>query len=518
MYDQPMELDGYVRVSRVAGRDGDNFISPRVQRERIEAFAALHGHRVIDWHQDLDEPGSRADRPGFQAALERVETGATAGIAVAKLDRFARSVADAAAAIRRIDAAGGQLVSVEDNFDSSTPMGRFAMHMLLALGELELARIRESWATSQAYAVERGIHIASRPPTGYRRGKDGRLEPVKRDAAVIHDVFRLRAAGSSWRQLADLLMQRGVVGPYGNAQWTTSAVSKLVANPVYTGEARSGSNRKQNAHPAIVSMAEWQAAQGARSPSVPRSGDGALLSGILRCGGCRYVLKPDTMNGRDGEKLRIYRCRGEHAAGRCPEPATVMGRVIEPYVESVFLDALGDNGPLGRATRSTADLDEARRSLAEAESELELWISLSVTGMGKDSYVAGLAERERRVDEAREHLQDALAAAAGPLGDVPDLVHLRGLWSELGVGERRRLLAAGLDAIVLFRGREAIEDRAIVLFHGEAPVDLPARGRRVPLRGFERPLGLGVADAENVEIDEPDRPTSRRRHRAKAAA
>jgi DNA invertase Pin-like site-specific DNA recombinase len=512
-----MNLIGYRRVSRVAGRDGDNFISPKVQTEKVEAFAKLHGHRVVDWLQDLDEPGSRADRPGFQAALTQVEAGVVDGIAVAKLDRFARSVADAAAAIRRIDEAGGQLVSVEDNFDSSTPMGRFAMHMLLALGELELARIRESWATAQEYAVDRGIHIASRAPTGYRRGKDGRLEPVKRDAAVVREVFRRRAAGASWRELAALLMERRVVGPYDNPQWTTSAVSKLVANPVYTGEARSGKHHKANAHPAIVTTSEWQAAQGARSASVSRSGDGALLSGLLRCSGCRYVLKPDTMRARDGERLRLYRCRGEHAAGRCPAPASVLGRIIEPYVEQMFLDALGPDGPLARSTRSDHEVEQARMELEAAEAELEEWIALSVTALGREAYVAGLGTRQQRVDGARERLQTVLAEAASPLGDIPAGVDLAGLWPDLGIAERRRLLAAGLDAVVLFRGHEAIADRAVVLYRGEAPADLPARGRRVPLRSFERPLGTGVPATDDLEERKAHRAPRRPGHRARAA-
>lgn len=513
-----MNLDGYVRVSRVSGREGESFISPRVQRERIEMFAKLHGHHVVAWHEDLDEPGSRVERPGFQAALARVEAGATGGIAVAKLDRFARSVADAATAIRRIDQAGGQLVSVEDNFDSSTPMGRFAMQMVLALGELELARIRESWATAQAYAVDRGVHIASRAPTGYRRGSDGRLEPVKRDADAVREVFRRRASGASWRELADLLSRRRVVGPYGNEHWTVAAISKLVANPVYTGEARSGKHHKANAHPAIVTTAEWQAAQGARSESVSRSGDGALLSGILRCGGCRYVLKPDTMRGRNGDKLRLYRCRGDHAAGRCPEPASVLGRVIEPYVEQVFLDALGPDGPLARSTRSDRELDAARQAVDDAEAELEAWIALSVTALGREAYLAGLTSRQRRLDEARETLQAALAAAAGPLADVPAGVDLRELWPRLDVAERRRLLAAGLDAVVVFRGRESVEERVEVLYRGEAPADLPSRGRRVPLRGFERPVGSRIAGPEHVEERKADRSARRRRHRTPAAA
>src|SRR6478735_5063185 len=97
------KLDGYIRVSRVGGREGDSFVSPQLQRERIEAAARNAGAEIVEWHQDLDQSGGNAERPGFVRVLERVEAGETDGVVVAKLDRFARSVLDARGALLRID-------------------------------------------------------------------------------------------------------------------------------------------------------------------------------------------------------------------------------------------------------------------------------------------------------------------------------------------------------------------------------------------------------------------------------
>src|SRR4051794_18758311 len=119
-----MRLDGYVRVSRIGGRGGDSFISPTAQKETIRALAKAQGHRIVRWHTDLDEPGSKQTRPGFQDALARVEAGATEGIIVAKLDRFARSVSHAATALDRLEAAGGTLIAVDLGMDTSTSAGR----------------------------------------------------------------------------------------------------------------------------------------------------------------------------------------------------------------------------------------------------------------------------------------------------------------------------------------------------------------------------------------------------------
>jgi site-specific DNA recombinase len=478
-----MRIDGYIRVSRVNGRSGETFISPRVQRDKIKAFAKLHGHTIAAWHEDLDEPGSKVSRPGFQEAIGRVERGKTSGIAVARLDRFARSVADAASAIRRIRDAGGELLSVEDNFDSSTPMGKFAMHMILALGELELDRIRENWATAQRLAVERGVHVASKTPTGYRRRDDGRLEPNEHDAAAIADLFRARAAGVSYGELSRLLEERRVVGPYGNRHWTTGAIRNLLSNRAYLGEARSGRFVNKDAHPAIVTESEWHAAQGVRSAPVPRVGQGALLSGLLRCSGCRYVMKPDTMVDRDGSKIRLYRCRGDHAVGRCPEPSSVLGRVIEPHVEELFFGGLP--GILAYGESDHGDADEVRRRRDDAERALEEWVTMpAATRLRSDLYEAGLELRQAELDEAQREVEeldgdDQLA----PLRDADLRERYR---NEMDIAEQRRLLTLGLDAIMIRRGR-VLDDRVLLIWRGQAPDDFPARGRRVPLAPFSWP-------------------------------
>ena len=172
-----MKLTGYIRVSRVGGRSGDSFISPTVQRERIEGYAQAKGHTVTAWFEDLDVSGGTMRRPGFDKALEQVISGETDGLIVMKLDRFARSLTGALDAIKTIDDAGRQLISVADDLDTSTPTGRFARTIMLALAELQREQIKESWQSAQQHAVARGIHISSKPPTGYDRTLDGKLTP-----------------------------------------------------------------------------------------------------------------------------------------------------------------------------------------------------------------------------------------------------------------------------------------------------------------------------------------------------
>lgn len=495
-----MKLDAYIRVSRVGGREGESFISPKVQRERITAYAKAHGHKIGQVFEELDASGGKADRPLFLEALARVERGESDGLIVAKIDRFSRSLLDALTAIKRVEEGGGKFISVADGFDTTTLTGQLVMKILLAISENELGRIRESWKSAQEHAVRRGVHVASRTPTGYVRGRDGRLELDPKAAPAIRDVFLQRAGGASWRDLSQLLDARKVKGPYGNAIWTTSAVSKVIANRVYMGEARSGQFSNVNAHPAIVSPTEWAAAQIARpAATTSADGGGALLAGLLRCAGCRFVLKSDHMRDGKGERIRIYRCRGEHSTGKCTAPSSALARVVEPYVVGQFFDAIGAGGVLARATPRTDDVDSLKATVAAAEAELAAWRDeTSIVDLGRDIYVAGLEARAQRVDQAQAALQDALVVTG--VDTLPAAAELRATWPELTTEEQRRILTAGVDAIMLRRGRDLpIEQRALVLWHGEGPADLPRRGRRVPVAAFpwpdDRPVDARLAVA-----------------------
>jgi DNA invertase Pin-like site-specific DNA recombinase len=261
MAEKSRTADGYIRVSQRGGREGESFISPDVQRKKIAPWAALHDVEIVQWWEEIDESGAKLDRPMFQEALARCERGDTGGIIVARLDRFARSAVDALGSIRRLNDAGARLVSGEDNFDGSTPMGRFAIGILTLIAELELERITENWSTAVKEAVGRGVHISARPPTGYRRDESGWLVRYDPAASAVREVFRRRALGVSWAELARYLDEQGVRPATGNPHWSTVGVSGLVKNPVYLGQARSGKIVNEDAHEALVTGAQFDAAQ-----------------------------------------------------------------------------------------------------------------------------------------------------------------------------------------------------------------------------------------------------------------
>jgi site-specific DNA recombinase len=470
--------DGYIRVSRRAGREGESFISPEVQRKKIEGWAKLHDVAIVQWWEEIDQSGAKLERPMFQEALARCEAGESGGIVVARLDRFARSAVDALESIKRLNDAGARLVSVEDNFDGSTPMGRFAIGILTLIAELELERIKENWATAVQNAVGRGIHISPRTPVGYTRDKDKRLVIDKRAAPVIAEVFRKRAVGESWAELARYLEDRKVYPSTGGKHWSKEGVSRVVKNPVYLGQARSGSVVNDDAHEPIVTRAEFDAAQ-STNKSLFAQRDGsiasqALLGGLVRCAGCGHTLKiTGKTHETTGERYPNYYCVGRYASGPCPNRAFVSSRVLDPYVEQTVLALLrSDGGPVAEAVRASAEIDVAAAAVTTAEHELDLFVNnptlLSVLGEAK--FVEGVEVRQGALDAARGRLGE-LRAQSELATEIADGDLLKA-WPTLSIKDKRRLLHGLLEKVVVKRatgrGRHAnpISERTQIILRG----------------------------------------------------
>ncbi len=434
-----MKLLGYIRVSRVGAREGESFQAPEQQREAITAYAKAHGHEVKFLDPDLDETGSKLDRPSMQKALETVADGKADGIIAARLDRLTRSVGDLGTLLRTSAAEGWNLIAVDMGLDASTSNGKLVWNMLASIAEWELDRRRDGWSTSRANAIERGVHIGP-APAGYSRSKSGRLEPNEH-APAVGLAFEARAGGASWTQVKRLLEDAGVPTCYGRTQWSVGAVSKVLASEAYLGVVRSGEYRLEDAHPALVSRAVFKAVAARRETrAVTRSAkDGVpaeprLLAGLLRCAACERRLSVDWMKRPSGEQYPFYRCRNRD----CKARPTIGAVKIEQQIEQVLRERLAAGDLL-----IETDADEAaplRAELAAVKADLGAWIA-DDSGVSHEAWKARTAVLEARVKTAQDALDAVeVAGLAEPLPSIEK-------YDLLPVALRREVMSAFLDAV-----------------------------------------------------------------------
>jgi DNA invertase Pin-like site-specific DNA recombinase len=474
-------VDGYVRVSNVRGRSGERFISPSVQREQIEGWAKLHGAQIGEIHEELDESGARTDRPLLLRALDRVETGESNGIVVAKLDRFGRSLLDGLSSIERIEAAGGTFVSVQDGLDLGTPTGKFVLRIMFSMAEWELDRVRDNWDTARMRAIARGAYLTS-VPVGYRRGKATCLQVDLEAAPTIRELFRRRAGGESISALTRFLDASSLKTARGNDYWVPNTVRRLLHNRTYLGESRHGTFVNPNAHEPLIDAALFQEAQfpvravkpGVRTP----------LAGLVRCASCRMAMH-QTRGRLYGATIRLYRCPGKSSQGPCPARAVIKADQLEPLLDEHFFYLLRRRNN-GAAVKRTAS---CQRAVKEAEADLAAYRDNPrlLRTLGEERFQDGLQFRVKRVEKSLLELA-AVRRTAEEHG-LGNPTELETEWKKMSTEQRRERLDRLIDCVFVCGQGGSTTERVHVCLRGEEPVDLPTRGGRRGdgVRGFDWP-------------------------------
>jgi len=447
-------MDGYVRVSKRMGREGPAYISPKVQREAIERWAAYRNVKIIAWHEDEDHSGGTQNRPGIREAIRRIEAGETEGLACWRLNRFARNVAGAIKDVERIHAAGGHLAFVEEDIDPTGQFGSFLLTILLAVATLERDNISSGWQIAKSKAVARGVRIGGALP-GYEKGEDGVLIPS--EPHVIQHAYEL-AGGSGIGQAMAYLQEK-----LPQRVWTASTTRRLLGSRVYLGEVNYGGMANTKAHKPLVSRRAWEAAQ--RPSEARRSADALYpLSGIVLCSGCHKPLVGSRAGATaDKPGTRVYRCKS-----KCPSPVVVSADRLEAHARKVGRRMLLSMGLEERGDEpASKDVQRLESRLEETEAELYAFGSdLTARRAYGDRYHEFLEERVEARDVAKEALGEGARSSMTAMRALPvELIETS------DPEELRELLSAlfTLRTLEVTRGRGAIESRVRLVKRVDAP-------------------------------------------------
>jgi site-specific DNA recombinase len=453
----PKRMDGYIRVSRRLGREGPGYISPDVQREAVQRWADYKGVEITAWHVDEDESGGTHERPGLEAAVARALDGETGGIVSWKIDRFSRYTEGGLRDLRRLEEADARLAFVVEDIDTSGPMGKFVYTVMLAMSEYFLDNIKAGWKTAKTRAVGRGVKIGP-TPYGYRRCKDGVLEPDPEKALTVAEAFR-RTAQEGFESGFGYMAEHG-----DGRRWTPTTFRRFLRNRTYLGEAHYGELSKLDAHTSLVSSSIWAAAQ--PEPGTRRRPKGTFpLSGLARCGSCGSPLVGS--RGGSGGQTRVYRCssavqtKGQETPGRerCSAPALTTAAPLENLVRRTVAEAVrgrtyvGSDDPAGALADAEQALGEATRELDDLVADAKLRRSIG-------------AERFRQLaDAAVQHLEATQAdyEAASRCAERRLIIRATDLLEDAEPGELGELLRAALDAVIVERGRGSIANRVRII-------------------------------------------------------
>jgi DNA invertase Pin-like site-specific DNA recombinase len=270
MLKKPVRCEIYTRKSSDEGL-GQDFNSLDAQREACTAYIASQkgeGWKLISGrHDDGGISGGMLDRPGLQKLLGDIEAGKIDLVVVYKVDRLTRSLTDFAKLVERFDTTGASFVSVTQQFNTASSMGRLTLNVLLSFAQFErevtAERIRDKIAASK----NKGLWMGGLVPLGYD-ARDRTLVINEAEAETVRALFRLYLRFGNVRRVKQEADRLGLVSKKrwfangesaGGVPFTRGRIHHLLANPIYIGEIRHKTQTYPGQHPAIIDRATFDA-------------------------------------------------------------------------------------------------------------------------------------------------------------------------------------------------------------------------------------------------------------------
>jgi len=338
-----------------------DFNSLDAQREACEAY--ILSQKSAGWialpemYDDGGVSGGTLERPALQRLLSDIGASRIDTVVVYKVDRLTRSLNDFAKIVDAFDAKGVSFVSVTQQFNTTTSMGRLTLNMLLSFAQFEREvtgeRIRDKIAASK----RKGMWMGGLPPLGYDV-EDRKLVINAGEAVIVCDIYRRYTILKSVRALKEELDSEGVVSKaridrFGRQSCGKSlsrgALYLMLQNRTYRGEIAHRDNCYPGLHDAIVDATLWDEVQAAlaenRVERVSRSGataPGLLASLVYDDSGER--MSP-THSNKHGTRYRYYvsqslikRGRPKASGSACRVPAADLEAIVEGRICAFLWD------------------------------------------------------------------------------------------------------------------------------------------------------------------------------------
>jgi site-specific DNA recombinase len=340
----PTRCAVYCRVSSDERLD-QSFNSIDAQREAGHAFIMSQSHEgwiaVADDYEDGGYSGGHMERPALRRLLADIEAGKIDVVVVYKIDRLSRSLADFARMVDVFDRKGVSFVSVTQQFNTTTSMGRLTLNILLSFAQFEREvtgeRIRDKIAASKA----KGLWMGGPVPLGYDV-RERRLVVNEAQAALVRRLFDDFVSLRSATLMVKTYAAEGL-RTKGGKPFTKQTIYKMLHNRMYLGEIVHKGQRFPGQHPALITPAQWDAVHALLAMDANerhRDTNGlrrapALLRGLLFTPDGQRLVPSHTV--KKGKTYRYYtplqhRRFGAWASPYGPLPAEPMEELVTQQI------------------------------------------------------------------------------------------------------------------------------------------------------------------------------------------
>ena len=455
--DTPKQYVIYSRKSKFTGK-GESIEN---QIELCRQYIAMHfGENAAEnvlVYEDEGFSGGNLERPQFKKMMKDSQKIEFAAIVVYRLDRISRNIGDFAKLIEDLGDRHIDFISIREQFDTSSPMGRAMMYIASVFSQLERETIAERIRDNMHELSKTGRWLGGTTPTGYaseseskitvdgKERKAYKLKPIPEEIQLVKTIFSVFMETGSLSKTDQYLLEHRCVTKRGK-QFTRFAIRGILTNPVYmiADETAYQYLKENNAdlfaeqsefdgehgimaynrtlqrpgkanqirpmeewivavgkHPGIISGSDWVQVQAmldvnkSKSYRRPRS-NVALLSGLLRCGECGDYMRPKLTNrtNADGDLIYTYMCSTkERSHGSVCAMKNCNGNTLDAKI-------------IEEIRKLSADKETLSKLLAQTKKVI------SGSKEGYDAELALLKEKHTETEDRIKRLVESLSVAS----------------------------------------------------------------------------------------------------------
>lgn len=477
----------YTRKSTTEGLEQE-FNTLDAQRESASAYIASQRHEgwveIETRYDDGGFTGGNMDRPALKQLLADIKAGRIDCVVVYKVDRLSRSLLDFSRIMETLDAADCSFVSVTQQFNTCSSMGRLTLNILLSFAQFEREIISERTRDKMGAARRKGKYIGGRPILGYDVDRETKRLVVNQSEAIrVRQIFDLYLEHQGLIATIDALERQR----YRTKLWITksgktiggirfnkNALYGLLTNRIYLGKVTYRDEVYEGEHDAIVDEATFNKVQSKLRSNRVNAGDrvhrtsAGVLAGLLHCSACNCLMVHSSSGGpTKPRRYRYYVCNKAAKRGRktCPRPS-LPAEEVEQFVlaqlQSLKIDEQLLNDTCGRVRRS---ISQQRHELRDESSKLCLEtrqteraidaLSTPLADPARDATrlesLASLNEQLYRHRVRQTTLTEKIAALDSATPDRHSILRaiddLETLWGHMTLSERSRLMSLLIERI-----------------------------------------------------------------------
>jgi site-specific DNA recombinase len=462
----------YTRKSTEEGLEQE-FNSLDAQRESGEAFVASQRHEgwqcLPTHYDDGGFTGGNMDRPALKRLLADIEARRVDCVVVYKVDRLSRSLLDFARMMEVFDRHQVAFVSVTQQFNTATSMGRLVLNVLLSFAQFEREMISERVRDKIAATRRKGKWSGGMPILGYTV-QDTKLLLDKVEAERVKQIFEMYLEYQSLLATVTELNRRGWTTKHwttkkgthrGGRLFTKNSLYALLTNVTYIGQIKYKDEVHRGEHEPLVPdelFAKAQALLARNSHAggrAVRTKHEALLRGLLRCSACNTAMS-HTYTCKKNRRYRYYVCGTAQQRGwsKCPSPSVPAGEIERFIVDQIR--CIGRDPDVIRETakqvrqqaeegieRLSHELGALQEQLREDHARLQAAASMT-NQVQRVSDLAEVHDRIRSAERRLTEIENELISLQNELVDESEVAKALGdfdqLWDALVPREQRRVL------------------------------------------------------------------------------